>query len=77
MKDMSSDLSIEASAKVTKGVDESNDDIDKIIGYLDQYLPGFADMRVVMDSGALVGQIAKPMDRALGSLASQNARLAY
>ena len=73
MNDMSSDLSVEASAKVGG----RSDDVTRIIEYLERYLPGMGDWKVQMETGAVVGQIVRPMDRALGELANMNARMAY
>ena len=42
---------------------------------LNQYLPQAAEKTVVMDTGALVGAIAKPMDNALGTIRSRKERV--
>ena len=61
---------------VTSGT--SNDSkIDAIINMLAEYLPQVSNTSVVLDTGALVGQIAPTMDSELGRLTLKNARGVY
>ena len=39
-----------------------------------EYFPQFANMQVVMDSGALVGELAPTMDIQLGRIAAHKGR---
>lgn len=51
--------------------------LDRILTILENFLPilpQLADMKVVMDSGALVGELAPGMDTALGKLADRDGR---
>ena len=63
---------------IKSAVNEENgaisDGLQNILAMLDNFLPQMADMRVVMDSGALVGALAPGMDTALGKLADHNGR---
>lgn len=45
-----------------------------ILAFLMEYMPQMANMQLVMDSGAVVGQLAPGMDAALGKLAVRNGR---
>ena len=40
--------------------------LGKIVELLTEYMPQMSGQKVVMDTGALVGQMAAPMDKALG-----------
>lgn len=46
----------------------------KVYNLLLQYLPALSNMQMVTDTGALVGELAAPMDRALGKMAQRAAR---
>lgn len=51
--------------------------LDRILMILEEFLPilpQMADMKVVMDSGTLVGELAPGMDTALGKLADRDGR---
>lgn len=39
-----------------------------------QYMPQMANMQLVMDSGAIVGELAPGMDAALGKMAKRRER---
>ena len=54
--------------------DNSSDLLQKAVDILDEYLPGMANMRVVLDTGATVGGMAPAMDAALGRRARKKAR---
>lgn len=51
--------------------------IDGLTTLLNEYLPQLANVQIVMDSGKVVGEIARPMDAALGKLQARSERMAY
>jgi len=51
-----------------------NSGFDKLSELLLTYLPGIANMKLVTDTGALVGELAPRMDEALGILAQRDER---
>lgn len=55
-------------------VDAVNDGFATLMAFLQQYIPEMSNMQLVMDSGAVVGQLAPGMDAALGKLAMRNGR---
>lgn len=50
------------------------DGFEKLLVFLQQYIPEMTNMRLVLDSGALVGELAPGMDTALGKLADRDGR---
>lgn len=48
--------------------------IMQVFSILYEYLPQMANMQVVLDSGATIGQLASGMDEALGKIAARNER---
>lgn len=48
--------------------------LENILSILESFLPQLADMRVVMDSGVLIGELAPGMDAELGKLADRDGR---
>lgn len=54
--------------------DAVNNGFATLMAFLQQYIPHMSNMQVVMDSGAVVGQLAPGMDVALGKLAIRNGR---
>lgn len=63
------DTDFNASISKTTGFTDNNvmSHIGMIYALLSEYLPGIANMQMVTDTGALVGQLAAPMDRELAS----------
>lgn len=63
---------------IIQGVNIDNTDVVNAISNLNSRMDGLvntiANLRIVMDTNALVGQIAGPMDRRLGIMANQNYR---
>lgn len=51
-----------------------NNAFDRLFKMLEQYFPEFANMQLVMDSGALVGELAPGMDTQLGMIARKKER---
>lgn len=51
---------------VTKMDDEPNGSVAQILSILNAYLPGIANQQIILDSGALVGNIGAQMDAELG-----------
>lgn len=45
-----------------------------IFAFLQEYLPGMSNMQLVMDSGAVIGELAPGMDKELGKIAYRNGR---
>lgn len=65
----------EAVASQNAGLaDAVNDGFATLMAFLQQYIPEMSNMQLVMDSGAVVGQLAPGMDAALGRLAVRNGR---
>ena len=50
------------------------DTVQKILDFMVQYMPQMANMQLVMDSGAIVGELAPGMDSALGKMAKRRER---
>lgn len=50
------------------------DIVQKILDFMVQYMPQMANMQLVMDSGAIVGELAPGMDSALGKMAKRRER---
>jgi hypothetical protein len=48
--------------------------INRLLDFLQMYIPELANMQLVMDSGALVGEIAPAMDKQLGSILKMKGR---
>lgn len=48
---------------------------DTLLAFLQEYLPEMANMQLVTDTGALVGELAPAMDDALGIIAARKERL--
>lgn len=48
--------------------------VEKLFAFLQQYIPELTNMQLVMDSGAVVGELASEMDVALGRLAVSSGR---
>jgi TP901 family phage tail tape measure protein len=63
---------------ISQAVSEKNqeiiDAINRLLEFLMMYIPELAGMKVVLDSGALVGELAPEMDEELGRLATKNGR---
>lgn len=51
-----------------------SDKLQRILEVLTTYLPGFANLQVSLDSGALVGQLAPGVDVALGDIRNRKGR---
>lgn len=79
----------EAGSEVVSGTDtlmnmissavESNNSgiveaINRLIEFLQKYIPGLANMRVVLDSGVLVGELTPAIDTELGNIYGKNER---
>lgn len=50
------------------------DTVQKILDFMVQYMPQMTNMQLVMDSGAVVGELAPGMDAALGKMAKRRER---
>lgn len=59
------------------GSNESVAKMDQMIEKMESYISALANMRIVLDSGVLVGETAPKMDAALGALALKNQRGVY
>ena len=62
------------SASVAAQNEELINLVARLFAFLQEYLPGMANMQLVMDNGALVGALAPGMDKALGKIAYRNGR---
>ena len=48
--------------------------LEKIFAFLQIYIPEYANMRMVLDTGVMVGQLAPALDEELGRIAVKNDR---
>lgn len=62
------------SAAVAENNDKLNEFLVKIYELLAQYIPDLANMKVLLDTGALVGEMAEPMNEELGRIAHMRGR---
>ena len=53
---------------------ELTNTVSKLFAFLQEYLPEMTRMQLVMDSGAVIGELAPGIDKALGRLAYRNGR---
>lgn len=60
--------------KDTGVIDAITKGFEMLLAFLQQYIPELANMQLVMDSGALVGELAPGMDAELGRLADRDGR---
>ena len=63
-----------ASSRELAGSYESTNTVSQIVTLLDRYLPAVANMQLVTDTGALVGQLAPKMNDAFSDIMSGNER---
>ena len=64
-------------AKLSLISDLQNDRLDRILALLSDYIPQLGNQKIVLDTGALVGEIAEPIDNALGEIADAKQRNRY
>ena len=64
-------------AKLSLISDLQNDRLDRILALLSDYIPQLGNQKIVLDTGALVGEIVEPMDDALGERAEAKNRNRY
>ena len=64
-------------AKLSLISDLQNDRLDRILALLSDYIPQLGNQKIVLDTGALVGEIVEPMDDALGERADAKQRNRY
>ena len=64
-------------AKLSLISDLQNDRLDRILALLSDYIPQLGNQKIVLDTGALVGEIVEPMDNALGEIADAKQRNRY
>lgn len=64
-------------AKLSLISDLQNDRLDRILALLSDYIPQLGNQKIVLDTGALVGEIVEPMDDALGEIADAKQRNRY
>ena len=62
------------SSAVAAQNEELTNTVSKLFAFLQEYLPGMANMQLVMDSGAVIGELAPGMDKALGRIAYRKER---
>lgn len=62
------------SAAVTDNNDQLYEVLNKIYNLLVEYLPALSNMQMVLDSGALVGELAQPMNEELGRITHMRGR---
>lgn len=69
MPEMSYTSPVSAKASYTTQMAKTDSDakFDEIMGILQQYLPQLANMKMVMDTGVLVGELAPGLDAELGA----------
>lgn len=64
-------------AKLSLISDLQNDRLDRILALLSDYIPQLGNQKIVLDTGALVGEIVEPMDDALGEITEAKNRNRY
>ena len=64
-------------AKLSLISDLQNDRLDRILALLSDYIPQLGNQKIVLDTGALVGEMVEPMDDALGEIADAKNRNRY
>ena len=64
-------------AKLNLISDLQNDRLDRILALLSDYIPQLGNQQIILDTGILVGEIAEPMDEALGERAEAKERSRY
>lgn len=64
-------------AKLSLISDLQNDRLDRILALLSDYIPQLGNQKIVLDTGALVGEMVEPMDDALGERAEAKQRNRY
>ncbi len=62
------------SAAVAENNDQLYEVMNKLYNLLVEYLPTFANMQMVLDSGVLVGELAQPMNEELGRITHMRGR---
>ena len=62
------------SSAVAAQNEELTNTVSKLFAFLQEYLPEMSRMQLVMDSGAVIGELAPGIDKALGRLAYRNGR---
>lgn len=62
------------SAAVAENNDQLYEVMNKLYNLLVEYLPALANMQMVLDSGALVGELAQPMNEELGRITHMRGR---
>lgn len=62
------------SAAVAGNNDQLYEMLNKIYNLLAEYLPTFANMQMVLDSGVLVGELAQPLNEELGRITHMRER---
>lgn len=62
------------SAAVSENNDQLHEVLNKLYNLLVEYLPTFANMQMVLDSGVLVGELAQPMNEELGRITHMRGR---
>ena len=62
------------SSAVAAQNEELTNTVSKLFAFLQEYLPEMTRMQLVMDSGAVIGELAPGMDKALGRLSYRNGR---
>lgn len=77
-KDIEGNMSFDADANIirnyTSGSYGGGGDSGRIVMLLEQYLPMLANMKVIMDSGQVVGLLAPGMDEELAKINARRAR---
>ena len=54
--------------------EELNNTVSNLFAFLQECLPGMSNIQLVMDSGAVIGELAPGIDKALGKIAYRNGR---
>ena len=69
------DLSVAGVGQNNEAVISAVDNLgNRMISIMSQYFPRFANQKIVMDTGAMVGAIAPEMDMQLGRIADHKGR---
>ena len=62
------------SSAVAAQNEELTNTVSNLFAFLQEYLPGMSNMQLVIDSGAVIGELAPGMDKALGKISYRNGR---
>lgn len=69
-----SDIRVAVAAENNDVVQKVNEMFNRLLNILEQYFPEFANLKMVLDSGTLVGELAPAMDEEIGDIIRKKER---